>query len=87
MKPNQTDEDDSNLRRLLSQWRVETTEELWQAHATAKAWLIDEVNRRTQTGFDTEPAGCERLRPHEPPNASKPQTTVNPPVQRGADSK
>jgi len=43
-------EDNSSLRNAL---RI-PTEEIWQAHATTKARLIDEVNRRTQAGFDTD---------------------------------
>jgi len=43
-------EDNSSLRNAL---RI-PTEEIWQAHVTAKTRLIEEVNRRTQAGFDTD---------------------------------
>jgi starch phosphorylase len=43
-------EDNSCLRNAL---RI-PTEEIWQAHITAKTRLIEEVNRRTQAGFDSD---------------------------------
>jgi starch phosphorylase len=43
-------EDNSSLRNAL---RI-PTEEVWQAHATAKARLIEEVNRRAHADFDAE---------------------------------
>jgi starch phosphorylase len=43
-------EDNSSLRNAL---RI-PTEKIWQAHVTAKTRLIGEVNRRTQTGFDSD---------------------------------
>jgi starch phosphorylase len=43
-------EDNSSLRNAL---RI-STEEVWQAHQTAKSQLIEEVNRRTRAGFDAD---------------------------------
>jgi starch phosphorylase len=43
-------EDNSCLRNAL---RI-PTEEIWQAHVTAKTLLIEEVNRRVQAGFDCD---------------------------------
>src|SRR6266540_1059017 len=43
-------EDNSSLRNAL---RI-PTKEVWQAHATAKAELVAEVNRRVRTDFDAE---------------------------------
>ena len=42
-------EDNSSLRNAF---RI-PVDEVWQAHATAKSRLIEEVNRRTHEGFDT----------------------------------
>lgn len=43
-------EDNSSLRNAL---RI-PTDEIWQAHAAAKARLLDEVNRRAQGGFASD---------------------------------
>jgi starch phosphorylase len=42
-------EDNASLRGAVNL----PSDELWQAHAAAKAELIEEVNRRTQAGFDS----------------------------------
>jgi len=43
-------EDNASLRGALNIPK----DEIWQAHTTAKTRLIDEINRRTQAGFDTD---------------------------------
>ncbi len=43
-------EDNASLRGAVNL----PNDELWQAHAAAKAELIEEINRRTQAGFDAD---------------------------------
>jgi starch phosphorylase len=43
-------EDNASLRGALNIPK----DEIWQAHATAKAKLIETINRRTQAGFDAD---------------------------------